>query len=78
MTTQTKQTITAKCPGCSGDIFFYRNPKLGEFVTCPMCRDMVAVVSLSPLTLDWSADIEDEDWPDWDGYDEEYLDAGVP
>jgi len=66
MTTQTNYTIIAKCPGCHKEIFFYRDPKLGEFVTCPQCGDMVEVVNLSPLTVDWSADIEDEDWSDWD------------
>ena len=66
MTTQTNYTIIAKCPGCHTEIFFYRDPKLGEFVTCPQCGDMVEVVNLSPLTVDWSADIEDEDWSDWD------------
>ncbi len=65
MATQTEQTIAAKCPGCSSPIFFYETPKLGEFVSCPMCSDLVEVVALSPLSLDWSADIDDEEWQEY-------------
>jgi lysine biosynthesis protein LysW len=73
MTTNTRRSIIAVCPGCQSEIFFYRNPKLGEFVTCPECGDLVEVVNLSPLTLDWSPDIDDDEWQDnWDDYDEDY------
>ena len=72
MTISRSFTITAQCPKCKNEIYFYRTPKLGEFVTCSHCGDMIEVVNLSPLTLDWSADIEDEGWPDdWDYYDED-------
>ena len=77
MTISRSFTVTAQCPGCKNEIYFYRTPKLGEFVTCPECEDLVEVVKIDPLTLDWSADIEDEEWPDyWDDYDEESTDIG--
>jgi lysine biosynthesis protein LysW len=62
MATPAARRILAQCPGCNNDIAFYKVPKLGEFVTCSECGDLVEVVNLSPLTLDWSADIDDEDW----------------
>ena len=67
-----KRTITAKCPGCSCNILFYREPKLGEFVTCPECREMVEVMILSPLTQDWYA--EEEECPEWDDDIYDYSD----
>ena len=81
MTIPTINRIAAHCPGCKNEILFYRNPRLGEFVTCPKCGDLVEVVSLSPLTLDWSADIDDDDeeWPDYRDdyyYDEDLADIG--
>jgi lysine biosynthesis protein LysW len=74
MTTETRKSIIAICPGCRNEIFFYRAPRLGEFVTCPECGDLVEVVNLSPLTLDWSPDIDDDDdWQDnWDDYDDDF------
>ena len=70
MATPAARRILAQCPGCNNDIAFYKVPKLGEFVTCSECGDLVEVVNLSPLTLDWSADIDDEDWlEDMDDYD---------
>jgi lysine biosynthesis protein LysW len=74
MTIQTNYTISAACPGCKNNIMFQQVPKLGEFVSCPECGDMVEVVNLSPLTLDWSADIDDEEWPDWDDANAEFID----
>ncbi len=70
MATPAARRILAQCPGCNNEIAFYKVPKLGEFVTCSECGDLVEVVNLSPLTLDWSADIDDEDWlEDTDDYD---------
>jgi lysine biosynthesis protein LysW len=63
---RTRRTLFASCPGCDNDIYFDRLPELGTFVTCPECGDLVEVVDLSPLTLDWSADFDDEDWPDYE------------
>ncbi|MFN2126104.1 MAG: hypothetical protein ACK2UP_21630 [Candidatus Promineifilaceae bacterium] len=79
MATPKVDRIVALCPGCSNEISFYRPPQLGEFVTCPQCGDLVEVVSLSPLTLDWSADIDDDDdwqdeWNDDDDYDDDDYD----
>jgi lysine biosynthesis protein LysW len=86
MATPAARRILAQCPGCDNEIVFHKYPKLGEFVTCSKCGDLVEVVSLSPLTLDWSADIDDEDWledlddmddyeasddyEDWDDYED--------
>lgn len=76
MSFQTKREISAVCPGCDNEIFFYKTPKLGEFVTCPECGDMTEVVSLEPLRLDWSSDWDDDQWEDeWEDDfddDEEY------
>ncbi len=77
MAMQTKRSIIARCPGCKSEIFFYRTPKLGEFVTCPECADLVEVVSLDPLILDWSEDDGEDEWPDyWDDGDAEEMEGG--
>ncbi len=60
------RTVSAPCPGCHNDIILDRMPKLGSFVTCPTCGDLVEVISLSPLTLDWSLDIDDDVWPEYE------------
>jgi lysine biosynthesis protein LysW len=81
MKNRTKRTIFAPCPGCHKDIFVDHTPILGEFVTCPECGDLVEVVNLSPLTLDWSTDVGDEEWPDYwdddDGLSADYSDDNV-
>jgi len=76
MSSRATYSISAHCPGCNNEIFFYRSPKLGEFVTCPECEDLVEVVNLSPLSLDWSAEIDDEWSESWDDYDEDMSDIG--
>lgn len=74
MTIQTEYHTSARCPGCGARIFFYAKPKLGEFISCKECGDLVEVISLAPLTLDWSADIDEEDWSDSGDDDVEYID----
>lgn len=68
------KTVYAPCPGCQTDIYIDHYPKLGEFVTCPECGDLVEVVSLSPLILDWSPDLDDEDWDEYWDDDEDFDD----
>jgi len=66
MTSVNKTTSAALCPGCDTKIYFHRPPKLGDFVSCTECGDMVEVINLAPLTLDWSIDDDDDVWLDDD------------
>ena len=78
MTNGRRRTIFTSCPGCDNNIHFDRLPELGTFVTCPECGDLVEVVNLSPLTLDWLADFDAEDWQDYEddfGDSEDFRDS---
>ena len=67
MKIKTKHTICAPCPGCDNDVYLDGMPELGWIVTCPECGDLLEVVNLIPLTLAWTADVNDERWIDnWD------------
>lgn len=47
----------AYCPSCDSRIrFFASTTKVGTRVTCPECGQMLEVVRLRPLELDWAYD----------------------
>ncbi|MCO5185751.1 MAG: hypothetical protein M9928_03160 [Anaerolineae bacterium] len=62
----------AYCPECDTRIRFYKRPKLGAIVTCPECDEILEVVSLRPIELEWSTeeyyddDTSSTDESDWD------------
>jgi lysine biosynthesis protein LysW len=61
-------TKVAQCPQCDETIVFSaKKMKLGEHLECPECGEMLEVISLSPLELDYALGDEDgEDWEDWE------------
>ena len=75
MQNPSKKAISATCPGCGARVQFQRMPQLGQFIVCDECDDMLEVVNLNPLTIDWSSDddldYDDEDWDDDDDDDED-------
>ena len=54
-----KHAKIAACPACAERCYLGIQPKLEQKVTCPNCRSLLKVVSLSPLKLGW--DIGDEE-----------------
>jgi lysine biosynthesis protein LysW len=45
-------------------------PKLGEKITCPECGEVLEVVELNPVELDWAFD-DDEYYDDYDDDDDD-------
>lgn len=44
----------AYCPGCDTRIRFNKRPTMGHKVTCPECLELLEVVELRPIELDWA------------------------
>ncbi|MGC9398946.1 MAG: lysine biosynthesis protein LysW [Anaerolineae bacterium] len=59
----------AVCPSCGETMRLGDKPKLGERITCPECGEVLEVVELNPVELDWAFDDDDDDY-----YDDEYDD----
>ncbi|MFN2221750.1 MAG: hypothetical protein ACK2UH_04315 [Candidatus Promineifilaceae bacterium] len=74
MTNMKANTLTAFCRSCHSRIRFRERPELYDLVTCPECDEVLEVISLSPIRLDWPSDFGDDDeWSD-DGYDDDLHD----
>ncbi len=54
----------AMCPSCDARIRIGGDPDIGMRVTCPECGDLLEVVELNPIELDWV--YYDDDRGDWD------------
>jgi lysine biosynthesis protein LysW len=61
----------AACASCGAKVNVGKNPELGQRFTCPSCDDVMEVVWLDPIELDWPID-DDEDYDDYD--DEDFED----
>lgn len=65
------------CPSCDTNIRFRSKLYVGQMVTCPECGDMLEVVRLNPIKLDWAfeepfdADADEDDEYSVDGDDAE-------
>jgi lysine biosynthesis protein LysW len=56
----------AYCPDCGSRIYLGHKPWVGQPAGCDRCDADLEVVELSPLQLDWSENLLDEDWEkDW-------------
>ena len=62
----------ATCPSCEAKINVGK-PKMGQQIVCPSCDEVLEVVWLSPVELDWPIDDEEYD-DDEDTDDEDYDD----
>lgn len=62
----------AACASCGAKVNVGKNPELGQRFTCPSCDDVMEVVWLDPIELDWPID-DDEDYDEFEDedYDEE-------
>ena len=58
----------AECASCEAQVFVGKNPRIGQQVTCPSCGDVMEIVWLDPVELDWLIDDDDDE----DEEDEEY------
>jgi lysine biosynthesis protein LysW len=57
-------TKVTQCPECDSTIVLSTKMKLGEHIECPECGEMLEVISLNPLELDYA--LGDEDWEEWE------------
>jgi lysine biosynthesis protein LysW len=71
MATPAPRSYTAYCPECDTKITFKKEPELGQRVTCRECSEILEVVELDPLELDWAYEEDDEEWDDWEDEDDE-------
>ncbi len=62
----------ADCPNCEEVVRFSTAPTLGQKVTCPYCRELLEVVELKPLELDYAGEEDDDGDFDDDSADYEY------
>ncbi len=64
------------CPSCDTSIRFRNNLYIGQMVTCPECGDVLEVVRLSPIKLDWAFEepFEDDEDGEFDVDDDDYED----
>ena len=53
--------MTAYCRACHSRIRFDERPELFDIVNCPECDEEFEVVALSPIKLDWSKEVDDDD-----------------
>lgn len=49
-----------RCPGCENPIVLGKKMKLGARIECPECGELLEVISLEPIELDYA--FEDEGW----------------
>jgi lysine biosynthesis protein LysW len=63
----------ARCPECDSRIALGTNPKQGQFIECPECSEMLEVISLNPLELDYA--LGGEDWEELEEWEEEEEEA---
>ena len=56
-------SMIAFCRACQSRIQFSERPDLYDIVSCPECEETFEVVNLSPIRLDWPAELgDDETW----------------
>lgn len=60
----------AACVSCGARVPVGKNPKMGQQHTCPSCNEVMEIVWLDPVELDWPMDDDDYD-DDEDYYDED-------
>jgi len=59
----------ARCPGCGERIELGKEVKQGYRIVCPECGELLEVISLKPLELDYA--LEEEESGE-EGDEEEY------
>lgn len=74
MATPSNRMLVAECPECETKIRFAQAPQMHETVTCHECGEVLQVISLSPLELDWAYEEELEEWEEEEWEEEEWED----
>jgi lysine biosynthesis protein LysW len=59
-------------PSCDEKVRFSGEAKLGRKVTCPHCGEILEVVELIPLELDYALEDEDEDY-EYEAWDDDEV-----
>ncbi len=67
--------LTAYCRACHSRIRFNERPELYDLVTCPECDEVLEVISVSPIRLDWPSDFGDDDEWSEDSHDDDRYDG---
>lgn len=62
--------MVSDCVSCGEQINVGQKPTLGQEFKCPSCGDVMEVVWLDPVELDWPVD-DDDDFEDEDDDDED-------
>jgi hypothetical protein len=44
---------TSRCPSCGEKISIGERAKIGQYLVCSICDEMVEIVRLDPIVLDW-------------------------
>ncbi|MBN1261436.1 MAG: hypothetical protein JXB35_12230 [Anaerolineae bacterium] len=53
------------CPSCGENIRVSGELRVGRYITCPVCEEMLEIIDLNPVELDWAFyDDEDDDYED--------------
>jgi lysine biosynthesis protein LysW len=63
-----------QCPNCEDSINFSNQPRIGQKLTCPHCGEVLEVLDLDPIELDFVYEEYEDDYGDQDYGDEEYED----
>jgi hypothetical protein len=46
--------VQCACPTCQAMVVFSEMPVMGERTTCTGCGDMLKVIAISPIKLEWA------------------------
>jgi lysine biosynthesis protein LysW len=65
---KTYKKRTSRCPSCGEKITIGEHPKIGQYLLCSICDEMVEIVNLDPVVLDLIY-IPDEDGYSIDEYE---------
>ncbi|HOC20724.1 MAG: hypothetical protein GYA30_09965 [Chloroflexi bacterium] len=64
---------SAVCPSCGETIKVTGQVKIGRYITCPICDEMLEIIDVNPIELDWAFydDEDNEDDLDYEEQDED-------
>ena len=65
----------AYCLDCGARIYLGHRPRVGQAAFCDRCGADLEVTEVSPLTLDWTDYLVDEDWEEGVVFDREWVPA---
>jgi len=57
----------ADCPSCGTQVTLSNNIRIGQHIMCGKCREVLEIIWLEPVELDWPFEADEDD-------DEDFLD----